>query len=89
MTDLNIENCIIEGEIVPLDDKDNLMDFQSLLSRKQNYERLYVFDLLMLNNKSYMEEGLPSRRDTLFSNILDKITGNERKKFQPVEFKMF
>lgn len=68
------KSCIIEGEIVPLDDKDNLMDFQSLLSRKQNYERLYVFDLLMLNNKSYMEEGLPSRRDTLFSNILDKIT---------------
>ncbi|MEM2121467.1 MAG: ATP-dependent DNA ligase [Candidatus Woesearchaeota archaeon] len=70
---------IVEGEAVPIDDKGNILPFQTLMQRKRKYDvekyvkkipiRVFLFDILYLNGKSLIKTPYPERR-----KILEKIT---------------
>ncbi|MBI2564817.1 ATP-dependent DNA ligase [Candidatus Woesearchaeota archaeon] len=72
---IKTKNCIIEGEIVPIDPKGNLLPFQTLMQRKRKYEVekytkkvpicVYLFDILFLNNKSFLRRNYLERREAL------------------------
>ncbi len=96
------KNYIIEGEVVPIDKKGGILSFQLLMQRRRKHNikeyitkipvRYFVFDLLLLENKPYLQEPYPTRRKKL-ENIIknswhiqlirNKITSNidEIKKF--------
>ena len=72
---------VLEGEVVPVDKKGNLLPFQTLMARRRKYDiktyvskvpvYFYVFDLLLLNNKSFLDVPYPKRRAALESITLD------------------
>lgn len=73
---LSCESIIIEGEAIGYNLKENkFLTFQQTISRKRKYEiekqvketplTLFVFDLLYLNGKSYLEEPFSRRREEL------------------------
>ncbi|MBW2981981.1 ATP-dependent DNA ligase [Candidatus Woesearchaeota archaeon] len=76
---IKAKECIIEGEAVAVDKKGNLQPFQLLMQRRRKYKieeyakkipvNLFLFDLLYLNRKSYINEPYPIRR-----KALEKIT---------------
>jgi len=73
------ENFIIEGEGVAVDKDGKLLPFQTVMQRKRKYGIeeyvkkipvcIFLFDLLYLNGKSYIQEPYPERR-----KALEKIT---------------
>lgn len=76
---IKANECIIEGETVAVGKKGNLMPFQTLMKRRRKYEiekyvkevpvNLFLFDLLYLNGKSYINESYPNRRKALEKTI--------------------
>ena len=66
---------VIEGEAVPVDKKGNPLPFQVLMQRRRKYEveeyikkvpvRLYLFDLLYLNGKTFIHEDYLKRHTAL------------------------
>ncbi len=72
---IKAKECIIEGEVVAVDKKANLLPFQRLMQRKRKYKieeyikkipvNLFLFDLLYLNGESYVNEPYPARRKAL------------------------
>lgn len=69
------KECVIEGEIVPIDPKGKLLPFQILMQRRRKYEiekyakkvptLFYVFDILFLNGKSFINKHYLERRKML------------------------
>lgn len=67
--------CIIEGEVVAVDKKGRLLPFQTLMQRRrklrtEEYARrvpvaVFLFDLLYLDGRSYLEVPYPERRKAL------------------------
>ncbi len=76
---IRAKTYIIEGEVVPVDRKGNLLPFQVLMARRRKYEvekyvaavpvHFYLFDLLFANGKSFLNQRYPARRQ-----MLQKIT---------------
>ncbi|MBW2966314.1 ATP-dependent DNA ligase [Candidatus Woesearchaeota archaeon] len=76
---IKAKECIIEGEAVAVDKKGNLQPFQLLMQRRRKYKieeyakkvpvNLFLFDLIYLNGKSYINEPYPARR-----KVLERIT---------------
>lgn len=72
---IKAKECIIEGECVAVDRNGKLMPFQLLMQRRRKHNieeyikkipvRLFLFDLLYLNGKSYINEPYPKRRKAL------------------------
>ncbi len=72
---IKAKEFVIEGEIVSIDKKGNLLPFQTLMQRRRKYDvekyvkevptRLYLFDLLYLNEKSYLHSAYPERQKAL------------------------
>ncbi|MBI4016639.1 MAG: ATP-dependent DNA ligase [Candidatus Aenigmarchaeota archaeon] len=70
---------ILEGEVVPVDNKGNLLPFQILMARKRKHEiekyaskvpvHFYIFDILLANGSSFLRQQYPKRR-----KMLEKIT---------------
>lgn len=70
---------IIEGEVVAVDKKGNLLPFQLLMQRRRKYEVqayikkipacVFLFDLLYLNGKSYIKKSYPERHKALESVV--------------------
>ncbi len=66
---------IVEGEIVPVDAKGNLLPFQTLMQRRRKHGvesfivkvpiHVYVFDVLLAGTKSYLDVSYPKRRAVL------------------------
>jgi len=66
---------IIEGEVLPVDKKGKILPFQLLMQRRRKYKieeyvkkvpvTFFLFELLYLNGKSYLNEVYPARRKTL------------------------
>ncbi len=66
---------IVEGEAVPIDKKGNILEFQLLMQRKRKYDiekyikkipvKLFLFDLLYLDGKSFIKKPYPERRKNL------------------------
>jgi DNA ligase 1 len=85
---LNCENCVLDAEAIGVDVKTgNLVNFQETITRKRKHGvddkakklpiRFYVFDCLILNNKSLINKPLLARKkllDKLFEDnkILEK-----------------
>ena len=80
-----LKNCIrakrfiLEGEVVPIDSRGNLLPFQVLMARRRKYDvenyvsmvpvHFYIFDLLLANKISLLHQSYPKRR-----KMLEKIT---------------
>jgi DNA ligase-1 len=73
---VDAQNAIIEGEVVAMDAfYERMRPFQVLSKRRRKYDVqemidevpvcLFVFDLLMLEDKQYINNQLPQRRETL------------------------
>jgi DNA ligase 1 len=73
---LNVENIICEGEAIGYDpDTGNFLPFQETVKRKRKHGveeaaeefplQLFLFDVLYLNNKSYLDVPYNQRHDTL------------------------
>jgi DNA ligase-1 len=79
---LNVENIICEGEAIGYDpDTGNFLPFQETVKRKRKHGveeaaeefplQLFLFDLLYLNNKSYLDVPYNQRHDTLTKIVKD------------------
>lgn len=74
-TSVKAGECIVEGEVAAVDKKGRLLPFQLLMQRRrkhrtQEYARrvpvaLFLFDLLFLDGRSYLEVPYPQRRRAL------------------------
>jgi DNA ligase-1 len=74
-----VTDFIIDCEVVAWDTKENkILPFQTLTHRKRKDVQqhditinvcLYAFDILYLNGKSYLNEPLATRRQTLFDTF--------------------
>ena len=72
---IKAKSYIVEGEIVPVDAEGNILPFQILMQRRRKYSVeeymkkvpvcLFLFELLYLNNKSYLNEPYLNRRNAL------------------------
>ena len=72
---IKAKDCIIEGEVVPIDEKGNLLPFQLLMQRRRKYGVaeymkkipvcFFLFDILFLNGHSYIKKSYPDRRAAL------------------------
>ncbi|RLE40445.1 hypothetical protein DRZ77_02245 [Candidatus Woesearchaeota archaeon] len=72
---IKAKSYVIEGEVVPIDEKGNLLPFQILMQRRRKYDVelyvkkipvcLFLFDLLFLNGKSYIHKPYPERHKAL------------------------
>jgi DNA ligase-1 len=72
---IRVKECIIEGEVVAIDKRGRLLPFQLLMQRKRKYRTeeyarripvaLFLFDLLYLAGRSYLEVSYPRRRKAL------------------------
>jgi len=78
---IKARDCVIEGEAVATEGE-KLLPFQSLMQRKRKYEiekyvekvpvTLFLFDLLYLNGKTYINEPYPKRRAALEKIVVEK-----------------
>lgn len=69
------KSFVIEGEVVPIDKKGNLLPFQVLMQRRRKYKiaeyikkipvSFRLFDLLYLNGKTYLHSPYPARHKAL------------------------
>ncbi len=83
---LHAKSYVVEGEIVSVDQKGNLLPFQVLMQRrrKQDVEEyrkkvpvcLFLFDLLYLDGEQYLHKSYPERR-----SALKRITKKTENKF--------
>lgn len=73
---ISVKNAIIEGEVVAMDDcYEEMLPFQVLSKRRRKYDIqemvekvpvcLFLFDLLKVDRKSYIDRSLPRRREKL------------------------
>lgn len=72
---IKAKEYVIEGEVVAIDQKGNLLPFQTLMQRRRKYQvekyvkeipiRFYLFDLLYLDGKSYLREPYLERQKAL------------------------
>jgi len=80
---IKAENFIIEGEVVAMDPfYEKMLPFQVLSKRRRKYDVeeiakeipvcLFLFDLLKLENDSYINKSLPERRKVLESIVVDQ-----------------
>jgi DNA ligase-1 len=80
---IDAESCIVEGEVVAVDRQGRLLPFQTLMPRRRKHGTeqyvkkipvsLFLFDLLYLNGKSYVDALYPDRR-----NLLERIVRPSR-----------
>ncbi len=80
------KNCVLDSEVMPVDEKGNLLPFQILMQRRRKYEiekyikkipvALFAFDLLYLNGRSLIKIPYKKRYDLL------KKSCKETKKFR-------
>jgi len=73
------KQCIIEGEIVPVDKKGGLLSFQKLMQRKRKHDvaayvkkvpvRLFLFELIMHAGKVFMDEPYQKRYEKLKDSV--------------------
>ncbi len=69
------KECIIEGEVVPVDEKGNLLPFQVLMQRRRKYgveeyvkkipTCFYLFDILYSEGRSFIRKPYPERHEEL------------------------
>ena len=69
------KDCVIEGEVMAVDKKGNLLPFQVLMQRRRKYKVeeyikkipvcLFLFELLYLKGKSYIRRSYPERQAAL------------------------
>ncbi len=75
---LSVENIVMEGEAIAYNQETHeFLPFQETVKRKRKYDieevaaevplKLYIFDLLYLNNISYLNKTHEERRDALLS----------------------
>jgi len=72
---IKAKTFVIEGEAIPVDKKGHPLPFQVLMQRRRKYDveeyakkipvRLYLFELLYLNGKTYLHEDYPARHKAL------------------------
>jgi len=72
---IKAKTFVIEGEVIPIDKKGNPLPFQVLMQRRRKYKveeyvkkvpvRLYLFDLLYLNGKTFIHEDYLKRHQEL------------------------
>jgi DNA ligase-1 len=72
---IKAKEFVIEGEIVAVDKKGNLLPFQLLMRRRRKHDVekfrkeipvcMFAFDLLYLNGKSLIKESYPARHNSL------------------------
>ncbi|MFC1775045.1 ATP-dependent DNA ligase [Nanoarchaeota archaeon] len=73
------QNCIIEGEVVPVDKNSKILPFQKLMSRRRKHKIeeyvkkipvvLFLFDCLSSGNKTIMYKSYPERKKELKSLV--------------------
>ncbi|EAN31294.1 DNA ligase I ATP-dependent (dnl1) family protein [Theileria parva strain Muguga] len=93
----DLEECIIDCEVVPVDDENKILSFQSLSTRKRKDVNpnnvsvrvcLFLFDILYLNGESLVTEPLSKRREHLY-NCVNTVPGTvvfaENRNFQSIE----
>src|SRR3989338_5702704 len=81
---IKARQCIVEGECVAVDEKGNIQHFQLLMQRKRKHGiaeyvkkvpvAVYLFDLLYLNEKSYLNADYVKRTSAL-KNIVKETKG--------------
>ncbi|MBW3002308.1 ATP-dependent DNA ligase [Candidatus Woesearchaeota archaeon] len=79
------KSCIIEGECCAVDKNGKLLPFQTLMQRRRKYDIekyikkipvcLFLFDLLYLDGKSYVQKDYPERHKALRKAIKKKTKG--------------
>jgi DNA ligase-1 len=72
---IKCKSCVIEGECCAVDKKGRLLSFQTLMQRKRKHDIekyikkipvcLFLFDLLYLDGKSYVQKDYPDRYHAL------------------------
>lgn len=83
ISNVKSENIIIEGEVVAMDAfYEKMLPFQVLSKRRRKYDVeeiakeipvcLFLFDLLKIENKSFLNKPLPERREILESIVEQK-----------------
>ena len=82
---IKCKSCIIEGECCAVDKKGKLLPFQTLMQRRRKYdvERyikkipvcLFLFDLLYLDGKSYVQKDYPNRYKALKKAVKKQTAG--------------
>lgn len=66
----DITSIIVEGEVVAIDPvSKNLLPFQTLQLNANTHVCLFVFDLLLKNGKSFVNESYKTRRNELHASI--------------------
>lgn len=81
VSNIRIDNFILEGEIVPVNIDNNIQPFQELMHRKRKYNideivkkypiKIYLFDILFMNNRDLTTFDYTKRREAL-AKILEK-----------------
>ncbi len=76
---IRCKSCILDGEGCAVDRKGNLLNFQVLMQRRRKYDVenyikkipvcLFLFDILYLNGKSYLQRSYPERYSALRSVV--------------------
>ncbi|MBD3361467.1 ATP-dependent DNA ligase [Candidatus Woesearchaeota archaeon] len=76
---IKCDSCILDGECCAVDDKGRLLHFQVLMQRRRKYNVekyvekipvcLFLFDLLYLDGKSYLQKSYPERYKALKSVV--------------------
>ncbi len=76
---IRCKSAILDGECCAVDKKGKLLHFQTLMQRRRKYDIekyikkipvcLFLFDILYLNNKSYLQKSYPERYKALKSTV--------------------
>ncbi|KKQ33326.1 MAG: putative DNA ligase [candidate division TM6 bacterium GW2011_GWF2_37_49] len=95
LLELKVENIVFEGEAIAYDaETGNFLPFQATVKRKRKHDiesvlhdyplKLYVFDLLYLNGKSYLGKTHKQRRKD-FLDVLEQKTVEKHQVVLPIE----
>ncbi len=67
------DNCVLDGEVVAVDEDKNLMPFQKLMKRRRKYKvekyaekipaEYFVFDIIYINSSSLLSKTYPERHE--------------------------